>query len=55
VLLIGVINNGLTLLNVDPFLVQFMQSALIFIAVLFDALNTRRIAGRRLGPSRNAP
>jgi ribose/xylose/arabinose/galactoside ABC-type transport system permease subunit len=54
VLLIGVINNGLTLLNVDPFLVQFMQSALIFIAVLFDALNTRRIASRRLNPGRTA-
>ena len=54
VLLIGVINNGLTLLNVDPFLVQFTQSALIFIAVLFDALNTRRIAGRRLSPGRTA-
>jgi hypothetical protein len=36
---------------VDPFLVQFMQSALIFVAVLFDALNTRRIARSRLGPS----
>ena len=54
VLLIGVINNGLTLLNVDPFLVQFMQSALIFIAVLFDALNTRRIAGSRVNPTRTA-
>ena len=48
VLLIGVINNGLTLLNVDPFLVQFMQSALIFLAVLFDAINTRRIFRNRL-------
>ncbi|MCB8878362.1 ABC transporter permease [Acidisoma silvae] len=48
VLLIGVINNGLTLLNVDPFLVQFMQSALIFVAVLFDAVNTRRITRGRL-------
>lgn len=48
VLLIGVINNGLTLLNVDPFLVQFMQSALIFAAVLFDALNTRRLARNRM-------
>jgi ribose/xylose/arabinose/galactoside ABC-type transport system permease subunit len=51
VLLIGVINNGLTLLNVDPFLVQFMQSALIFIAVLFDAINTRRIFRNRLRPA----
>jgi len=48
VLLIGVINNGLTLLNVDPFLVQFMQSALIFAAVLFDAINTRRLARNRM-------
>jgi len=48
VLLIGVINNGLTLLNVDPFLVQFMQSALIFVAVLFDALNSRRLARSRM-------
>lgn len=51
VLLIGVINNGLTLLNVDPFLVRFMQSALIFVAVLFDALNTRRLARGRLRPA----
>lgn len=44
VLLIGVINNGLTLLNVSPFLVQFMQGVLIFVAVLLDAFNTRRLA-----------
>jgi len=43
VLLIGVINNGLTLLNVNPFLQQFVQGAVIFIAVLLDALNTRRL------------
>ncbi|MGD8167872.1 ABC transporter permease [Herbiconiux sp. P16] len=48
VLLIGVINNGLTLLNVSPFLVQFMQGALIFVAVILDAVNTRRIARRQL-------
>jgi ribose transport system permease protein len=47
VLLIGVINNGLTLLNVDPFLVLFMQSALIFVAVLFDSFNSERIARRQ--------
>jgi ribose/xylose/arabinose/galactoside ABC-type transport system permease subunit len=46
VLLIGVINNGLTLLNVSPFWVQFMQGAIIFIAVLLDAVNTRRL-GRK--------
>ena len=43
VLLIGVINNGLTLLNVSPFWVQFMQGALIFLAVLLDSYNTRRV------------
>jgi ribose transport system permease protein len=48
VLLIGVINNGLTLLNVSPFLVQFMQGALIFIAVMLDAFNTRRLSRVRL-------
>lgn len=46
-LLIGVINNGLTLLNVNPFWTQFVQGAVIFVAVLLDALNQRRIAGRR--------
>ncbi|MBO1900434.1 ABC transporter permease [Leucobacter weissii] len=42
VLLIGVINNGLTLLNVSSFLVQFVQGALIFLAVLLDSFNSRR-------------
>ena len=42
VLLIGVINNGLTLHNVEPFWVQFIQGAVIFLAVLFDSLNTKR-------------
>lgn len=42
VLLIGVINNGLTLLNVSSFWVQFVQGALIFLAVLLDSVNTRR-------------
>lgn len=42
VLLIGVINNGLTLLNVSSFWVQFVQGALIFLAVLLDSANTRR-------------
>jgi ribose/xylose/arabinose/galactoside ABC-type transport system permease subunit len=44
VLLIGVINNGLTLLNVSPFWVQFMQGLLIFLAVLLDSYNSRRLA-----------
>ena len=43
VLLIGVINNGLTLLNVSSFWVQFVQGALIFLAVLLDAFNTGRL------------
>lgn len=43
VLLIAVINNGLTLLNVSPFWVQFVQGAIIFLAALLDALNTRRL------------
>jgi ribose/xylose/arabinose/galactoside ABC-type transport system permease subunit len=43
VLLIGVINNGLTLLNVSSFWVQFVQGVLIFLAVLLDSFNTRRV------------
>jgi ribose transport system permease protein len=46
VLLIAVINNGLTLLDVSPFWVQFIQGALIFVAVLLDAFNQRRIRSR---------
>jgi len=45
VLLIGVINNGLTLNNVEPFWVQFIQGAVIFLAVLFDSLNQKRRGG----------
>jgi ribose/xylose/arabinose/galactoside ABC-type transport system permease subunit len=47
VLLIGVINNGLTLLNVSSFWVQFVQGALIFLAVLLDSFNNGRL--RRSG------
>ena len=43
VLLIGVINNGLTLLDVSSFWVQFVQGALIFLAVLLDSFNTGRL------------
>ena len=42
VLLIGVINNGLTLHNVEPFWVQFIHGAVIFLAVVFDSLNQKR-------------
>lgn len=45
VLLIGVINNGLTLNNVEPFWVQFIQGAVIFLAVLLDSLSQRRRGG----------
>ncbi len=41
VLLIGVINNGLTLKNVEPFWVQFIQGAVIFLAVLLDSVTSR--------------
>jgi ribose/xylose/arabinose/galactoside ABC-type transport system permease subunit len=41
VLTIGVLRNGLTLLNVSPFWVQFVQGAVIFVAVLLDALGQR--------------
>ena len=41
VLLIGVINNGLTLNNVEPFWVQFIQGAVIFLAVLLDSVANR--------------
>jgi ribose transport system permease protein len=42
VLLIGTLSNGLTLLNVPPFWVQFVQGGVIFLAVLVDALNRQR-------------
>lgn len=47
VLTIGVLSNGLSLLNVSPFWVQFVQGAVIFLAVLIDALSQRR--SRRAG------
>jgi len=46
VLIIGLINNGLTLNNVQPFWVQFIQGAVIFLAVLLDSLSQKRRAGR---------
>ncbi len=42
VLTIGVLRNGLNLLNVSPFWVQFIQGAVIFVAVLLDALGQRQ-------------
>jgi ribose/xylose/arabinose/galactoside ABC-type transport system permease subunit len=42
VLTIGVLRNGLNLLNVSPFWVQFVQGAVIFVAVLLDAVGQKR-------------
>lgn len=42
VLIIGVLNNGLNLLNVSPFWSKFAQGLIIFIAVLIDAMSQRR-------------
>lgn len=42
VLIIGLINNGLTLKNVQPFWVQFIQGAVIFAAALADSIGARR-------------
>jgi ribose/xylose/arabinose/galactoside ABC-type transport system permease subunit len=38
VLTIGVLSNGLDLLNVSPFWVQFIQGVVIFLAVLIDVI-----------------
>jgi len=40
-LTIGVLANGLNLLNVSPFWTQFIQGAVIFVAVLSDSLSQR--------------
>ena len=42
VLIIGVLNNGLNLLNVSLFWSKFAQGLIIFIAVLIDAVSQRR-------------
>ncbi|MGI5977935.1 MAG: ABC transporter permease [Oscillospiraceae bacterium] len=42
VLIIGVLNNGLNLLNVSPFWSKFAQGLIIFVAVLIDAISQRR-------------
>lgn len=42
VVLIGVINVGLSLLGVNPFWTQFIQGGVIFAAVLLDAFSQRR-------------
>ena len=49
VLFIEIINNGLTLLNVSPFLVEFVEGVLIFGAILIDVGYGRRLGRRVLG------
>ena len=46
VLIIGVLNNGLNLLNISPFWSKFAQGLIIFIAVLIDAINQKRTQAR---------
>lgn len=41
VLLIGVINNALNLLNVSPYYQQFVQGAVLFVAVAIDVVRRR--------------
>jgi ribose transport system permease protein len=40
-LIIGVLNNGLFLLNVSPFWQQVIKGVVILLAVALDRLNTR--------------
>lgn len=42
VLIIGVLNNGLNLLNVSVFWSKFAQGLIIFVAVLIDAISQKR-------------
>lgn len=44
VLILGVLNNGQNLLNVDPFLKGCIHGAVILIAVLIDTLKKRNVA-----------
>jgi ribose transport system permease protein len=41
-LLIGVLSNGLTLLNVSPFWQQIVKGAVIAVAVALDRRNSRQ-------------
>jgi ribose transport system permease protein len=40
-LIIGVLNNGLFLLNVSPFWQQVVKGLVILLAVALDKMNTR--------------
>ncbi len=41
VLIIGVLNNGLNLMNVNPFYQQVVKGAVILVAVLVDQLKRK--------------
>ena len=41
VLILGVLNNGLTLLNIDSFWQEVARGALLVLAVSFDQLRIR--------------
>lgn len=43
VIIIGVLNNGLNLLNVSPYWTLFIQGFVIFIALLIDAINQNKV------------
>ncbi len=45
VLLIGVINNGMNLMNVPPFWQSFLKGAVIYLAVMIDSLKNRQREG----------
>ncbi|MGH9029966.1 MAG: ABC transporter permease [Acidimicrobiales bacterium] len=51
VLFIEIINNGLTLLDVSPFLVEFIEGVLIFAAILVDVGYVRRFRNRSVRPA----
>lgn len=44
VLLLGVLANGLTLLNVEPYVLEVITGAVIIVAVLVDSLRNKRLA-----------
>jgi Predicted ABC-type sugar transport system, permease component len=41
VLILGVLNNGMNMLNVNPFYSDVVRGTVIIIAVLIDTLRTR--------------
>lgn len=49
VLFIEIINDGLTLLNVSPFLVEFIEGVLIFASISIDVGYGGKLRSRVLG------